>query len=960
VAATLKIKNSSTPTTVPPGLTAGEMAVNLADKKLYIGGTGGTNVIFLDSTSVVGTTAGSYLSIANNAIKLDFQTGATANLASSVDKYDFIPFLKIQNPTGASAWHITGFSGPTQLISVPAFVNSVFPNLGQISVTPSAPATAFSLNLGLGDGLTQAFNISAIGVTAGAKASLFNLSTETENGSLEIGVPTVITGPGVALTVNNTISVNNLDGITDITSNAGNITIDATSGVTFTGNISARNIVNSFNGVTGALQGVSAAVAGTGISVSGATGAVTITNTGVQTFNGATGAVTGVSSFNGLTGAVGGVTTSVANTFTALNTFSSGISVGGGLTAVNINTTGFISINNTPATLTTTTAGNATVFNTVATSLGIGGAATAITMGATTGTLNLRNPTIIVGNTVASITTASGTGNTLTVSPFGSVVIAPTSTSGIGGTRPSLTVTNADQGMGTVSVSGGLLVLGTLEDGEMNTSPVYINFKPGNTGTILFPATPTENRFITLPDASGTVALTTTVVSSAVAGTGISVSGATGAVTITNTGVRTFNGATGAVTGVTVGGANTFTQLNTFSAGISASGATFSGNISAPNIVTVSTANTFTQLNTFSAGISASGATFSGSISGATATFSKDIKVNTMTVGLGKSSDTTNVAIGVGALASDTSDYDTEGVSNTAIGSNALNANTTGSSNVGVGQYALFQNTTGGENVGVGTNAFYTNTTGSSNVGVGQNALFQNTTGSSNVGVGQSALALNNTGSSNVGVGQSALFQNTTGSNKTAIGYLAGAYRGTATDSLSTGTGGIYIGYQARGSTLAQTNEIVIGVNALGLGSNTAVIGATLQSAATIYGVLNLPSGLSASGATFSGPIISTGYQISSGAINGQTGSYSLVAGDNGKIVTMNVASANNLTVPASLAVGFNCTVIQLGAGQTTILASGTTLNSYQGYLKISGQHGSASIVGYTSNVYNVAGNLSA
>ena len=127
-----------------------------------------------------------------------------------------------------------------------------------------------------------------------------------------------------------------------------------------------------------------------------------------------------------------------------------------------------------------------------------------------------------------------------------------------------------------------------------------------------------------------------------------------------------------------------------------------------------------------------------------------------------------------------------------------------------------------------------------------------------------------------------------------------------------------------------------------------------------ISGLLDVASGLSAAGATFSGPIISTGYQISSGAINGQTGSYTLVAGDNGKIVTMNVATPNNLTVPASLAVGFNCTVIQLGAGQTTILASGTTLNSYQGYLKISGQHGSASIVGYTSNVYNVAGNLSA
>jgi hypothetical protein len=39
--------------------------------------------------------------------------------------------------------------------------------------------------------------------------------------------------------------------------------------------------VSSFNGSTGAVQGVSAAVAGSGISVSGATGTVTITNTGV-------------------------------------------------------------------------------------------------------------------------------------------------------------------------------------------------------------------------------------------------------------------------------------------------------------------------------------------------------------------------------------------------------------------------------------------------------------------------------------------------------------------------------------------------------------------------------------------------------------------------------------------------------------------------------------------------------
>jgi hypothetical protein len=56
------------------------------------------------------------------------------------------------------------------------------------------------------------------------------------------------------------------------------------------------------------------------------------------------------------------------------------------------------------------------------------------------------------------------------------------------------------------------------------------------------------NRTLTCPDASGTIALTNSVVTSAVAGVGISVSGATGAVTISNRGVTSFNGSTGAIT----------------------------------------------------------------------------------------------------------------------------------------------------------------------------------------------------------------------------------------------------------------------------------------------------------------------------------------------------------------------------------------------------------------------------
>ncbi len=71
--------------------------------------------------------------------------------------------------------------------------------------------------------------------------------------------------------------------------------------------------------------------------------------------------------------------------------------------------------------------------------------------------------------------------------------------------------------------------------------------------------------------------------------------------------------------------------------------------------------------------------------------------------------------------------------------------------------------------------------------------------------------------------------------------------------------------------------QIVIGVNARGLGSNTAVIGSSLQTSATIFGVLNLPSGLSAStGSTFaSGVNIGLG---TSGATLGISGGIYLYA----------------------------------------------------------------------------------
>jgi hypothetical protein len=60
---------------------------------------------------------------------------------------------------------------------------------------------------------------------------------------------------------------------------------------------------------------------------------------------------------------------------------------------------------------------------------------------------------------------------------------------------------------------------------------------------------------------------------------------------------------------------------------------------------------------------------------------------------------------------------------------------------------------------------------------------------------------------------------------------------------------------------------------------------------------------------------------------NRQTGSYTLVLGDKDKLVEMNVAGANNLTVPPDSSVAFptgtQILVSQYGAGQTTFVAGG-------------------------------------
>lgn len=97
--------------------------------------------------------------------------------------------------------------------------------------------------------------------------------------------------------------------------------------------------------------------------------------------------------------------------------------------------------------------------------------------------------------------------------------------------------------------------------------------------------------------------------------------------------------------------------------------------------------------------------------------------------------------------------------------------------------------------------------------------------------------------------------------------------------------------------------------------------------------------------------------KLAPASVNAQTGTtYTLLASDNGKVVTCGNAGAITVTVPSGLGAGFNCLVIQLGAGQVTFSPSSTTINNRQSHTKIAGQYGVVSLVAYAANTFALGG----
>jgi hypothetical protein len=346
-----------------------------------------------------------------------------------------------------------------------------------------------------------------------------------------------------------------------------------------------------------------------------------------------------------------------------------------------------------------------------------------------------------------------------------------------------------------------------------------------------------------------------------------------------NTGTTTTTGSNNTYVGASSGGTNVSGSNNTYL------GYNATANANNYNSSTAIGANAIiTANNQIVLGTSMETVSVPGRIS-----VSKDITVNSLTVGKGGGSLGNNTAIGLNALY-----YNTTGNYNTALGLAPLYNNLTGSYNTGVGYYALL-----------------------------------NTRASNNTAIGDFAGNTNNTGSNNTYLGYGADANASTYGNSTAIGANAII---TASNQIVLGTSMETVSVPG---TITVSKDIMVNGLTIGEGGNSVATN-------TATGYLALAANLTdvSNNSAFGNQSLRTN---TTGSNNSAFGYFSLQANSTG---TKNSAFGSNALKSSTTS---HCTAIgHLALGATTTGAQNTAIGSSAGAANITGANNT--FLGYNAN----------
>jgi hypothetical protein len=144
------------------------------------------------------------------------------------------------------------------------------------------------------------------------------------------------------------------------------------------------------------------------------------------------------------------------------------------------------------------------------------------------------------------------------------------------------------------------------------------------------------------------------------------------------------------------------------------------------------------------------------------------------------------------------------------------------SNNTGIGKNSLHSVTTGYRNTAFGSYGMDSTTEGYYNTCMGYHSMFSNTTGNYNTAIGAETLSYLNNGYN------------------TALGHGSGKFDNGG-DNNSSSTACVFIGYDSRPSDSTDSNEIVIGYQSRGEGSNTTVLGNNNTEITYINSRLHMP-----------------------------------------------------------------------------------------------------------------------